>query len=87
MLIYLKSTTSFDFFYNTDISKYVLFDYNSLSSCFYYSYEMGCFMRDDTYISRLVVIHEYHDVITIQETLNLTTILENLLLDKILNNI
>lgn len=87
MLIYLKSSSVHDFFYNTDISKYVMFDYNSLCSWYYYDYEMCCFMRDDTYISRLVIMQEYHSVMTVEEKINLISTLENILLDKIFDNL
>lgn len=87
MLIYLRSSNTHDYYYDTVLCKYVWFSKFEVQSRIYYDFSTQSWVKSAIHHSRRGVTSMGYIYFTSDELRNHITTLENVLLEKILNNI
>ncbi len=85
-MIYLRSDSSYDYYYDTNICKYVQFAKFRMYSRTYYDYSLNRFIETIVHRSSRDVLTEYI-FFSIEENRNHIATFESILLEKIINNL
>lgn len=86
-MIYLRSSYTHDYYYDTVLRKYVMFSKFEVQSRIYYDFSTYSWVKSAILHSRRNTISMEYIYFTLDESRSWITALENVLLNKILDNL